>query len=70
MTEQTQEQATEPTVPNLEALTKELGEWCKSRGVVIVPVAVGRKTGQLANIADWEPESHVFSHALAPRSQQ
>lgn len=68
MEEQTQ--AAQPTAPNLEALTKELGEWCKSRGVVIVPVAVGRKTGQLANITDWEPESHVFSHALAPRSQQ
>ncbi len=70
MDEQTQEQqATQSTAPNLEALTKELSEWCKDRGVVIVPVAVGRKTGQLANIADWEPESHVFSHALAPRQQ-
>jgi hypothetical protein len=67
MNEQTQVE--QPVAPDLEALSKELDEWCKSRGVVIVPVAVGRKTGQLANIADWEPESHVFSHALA-RSQQ
>ena len=68
MEEQTQ--AEQPAAqPDLEALSKELDEWCKARNVVIVPVAVGRKTGRLANIADWEPDSHVFSHALAPRQQ-
>lgn len=70
MDELIQEQATEQTAPDLDALTKELDEWCKAHNVAIVPVAVGRKTGQLANIADWQPDSHVFTHALAPRSQQ
>lgn len=66
MDEQTQ---VEQPAPDLEALSKELDEWCKARNVIIVPVAIGRRTGQLANIADWQPDSHIFSHALAPRQQ-
>lgn len=68
MNEQTQTE--QPIAPDLEALSKELDEWCKERNVVIVPVAIGRNTGQLANILDWQPPSHVFSHALAARQQQ
>lgn len=54
----------------MDRLTKELDAWCESNGVVIVPVAMGIKTKQLASIADWQPDTHVFTHALAPRSQQ
>lgn len=61
---------TETPDQRMERLANELDEWCRKNGVVIEPVAIGRKTGRLANIADWEPDSHIFSHALAPRQQQ
>lgn len=54
----------------MDRLTKELDAWCEANGVIIVPVAMGIKTKRLANIEDWQPDTHVFTHALAPRGQQ
>ena len=60
----------EAIAQRMDRLTKELDEWCNRNGVVIVPVAMGIKTKQLANIADWQPDTHIFTRALAPKGQQ
>lgn len=72
MTEQTEVVAAPPETieQRMDRLTKELDQWCESNGVVIAPVAMGIKTKQLANIADWQPDTHIFTHALAPKGQQ
>lgn len=77
MNEQAQvEQPTAPTaIPEtldqrMGRLTKELNEWCDTNNVSVVIVAVGKKSNQASPIVDWQPDSHVFVHALAPRQQQ
>lgn len=45
----------------------DLNAWLQERGLVLVPVAVGRKSGQMASIGDWEPDSHYFTFALVPK---
>lgn len=59
----------EQVQPTPEQLMKELEAWLTERNAVIVPVAVGRKTGQLCNIIEWEPDSHAFSYAVLPKGQ-
>jgi len=73
------EQAREVTQPvaqpetidhRMDRLTKELDAWCESNGVNIILIAVGKKSRQASSAIDWQPDTHVFTHALAPRSQQ
>lgn len=45
----------------------DLNAWLQERGLVLVPVAVGRKSGQMASVQDWEPDSHYFTFALVPK---
>jgi hypothetical protein len=60
---------TQPAQPTPEQLMRELEAWLAERNAAIVPVAVGRKTGQLCNIVEWEPDSHAFSYAIVPKGQ-
>jgi hypothetical protein len=68
MSEQTQ--PTQPTQPTPEQLMKELEAWLAERNAAIVPVAVGRKTSQPANIEDWETETHRFGYIVVPKGKK
>ena len=70
MIEQTQEQPTETMEQRMDRLGKELDEWCKRNGVAIVVVTADKKSNQVSPIVDFQPDTHVFIHALAPRQQQ
>jgi len=75
MDEQTQEVTrtvvqSEAIEQRMDRLTKELDQWCESNGVNIILIAVGKKSRQASSAIDWQPDTHVFTHALAPRSQQ
>lgn len=61
---------TETIEQRMDRLTKELDAWCESNGVNIILIAVGKKSRQASSAIDWQPDTHVFTHALAPRSQQ
>lgn len=62
--------ATQPAQPTPEQLMRELESWLAERNAAIVPVAVGRKTGQPANVEDWETETHRFGYMIVPTKGQ
>lgn len=63
-------QPTQPAQPTPEQLMRELEAWLAERNAVILQVAIGIKTNQLANIKDWEPDTHVFSYVVVPKGKQ
>ena len=71
-----EQQQTEPTAQpetpdqRMDRLTKELHAWCDTNNVAIVVVAVGKKSNQIAPAIDWQPDTHVFIHALVQRGQK
>jgi len=62
--------ATQSAQPTPDQLMKELEAWLAERNAVIVPVAIGIKTNQLANIKDWETETHRFGYMIVPTKGQ
>lgn len=70
-TERAEKPAAPPETLNqrMDRLTKELDAWCDTNNVTIVIVAVGKKSNQAVPVVDWQPDTHVFIHALASRQQ-
>lgn len=65
-----QTQPTQPAQPTPEQLMRDLEAWLAERNAVVIPMAIGVKTNQLANIKDWEPDTHVFSYVVVPKGVQ
>lgn len=55
----------QPTQPTLEQHGADLEAWLKARNLTIVVIAVGKRTGATMPIADFMPDTHNASFALA-----
>lgn len=66
MTKQTEAttEATKP--PTIQQHLADLQQWCAQRGVSIVPVAQGVRTGAVVPIADFMPDTHLPRWTLQP----
>lgn len=66
MTEQaeTTNEVTKP--PTIQQHLADLTQWCAQRGVVIVPVAQGVRTGAIVPISDFVHTTHLPRWTLQP----
>ena len=51
----------------LEQHTADLKRWFEDRGVMPIVVAQGKRSGALSPIADFQPDTHVFTFILAEK---
>lgn len=65
LSETAENNSTQPQALPIEQISNDLNTWLSERGVTLVVVAIGNRTGQPCAIDDFLPTSHTASITLA-----